>query len=536
MGKENDIVDMRPFINGIKKLWYLYLIAFVVFMGLAIAYDCLRMQQYKIYSTMLIEQNADDNPSAAKSMGGGLASLMRSFSVGGFGSSSVDNEMLIVESYSLMREMVQRLGLNRTYIEKKDGQKKLLYKNSPVIVAAPDALFDTLQTALKIKIRLNGGKADVKVQTGFFGTTIAEVSGKELPVSITTPYGSFQLLKTKYYNPSDERNILATVSSNDGMADYFMKQVKVDYASKKSDGIGFELTDPSKERGCDVLNMMMTLYNDRKKARKDEKAEEEIRFVNDRIASLSGELSDAEKKVEQFKTSNNIVDVQSQASMLVGVDQEMQRTLLTMNTQVMMYDMVLKFLNDAKNRYSMLPITEAAGGATEMLSQYNALIMQKMTLDRSARGDNAAQRALTERIDAMRSIVKENVKRLKDNTLLSISNLSGANGRNKGILSQMPRYEREYYDLMRNKELKNDLYVFLLEKRENSMMKLYSNISLPGYVIDKAYADIKPLSNKTYIAIVVAIALTILLPSTCIIMIIMKKRRNRSKKMEETEE
>ena len=125
---ENDKIDLRKYINAVKRKWYWGVAVFVLVMGMAITYCVVKMPQYMSYSMMLIEADSDDG---AKSMGGMLG-LMKSFSIGGFGSASIDNELLILQSHAVKKEMINRLGLNRIYVERNGLQKTLLYKNSPV--------------------------------------------------------------------------------------------------------------------------------------------------------------------------------------------------------------------------------------------------------------------------------------------------------------------------------------------------------------------------------------------------------------------
>ena len=122
---ENDTIDLRKYIKAVKKGWILGLISFLVIFGLAIVYCVIKMPQYESYAMMLIEDDSDKSPRA---MGGGMAGLVRTFSIGGFGSSSIDNELVIVKSNAVKKAVSSRLGLNRTYVEKK-GLKNSLQTN-----------------------------------------------------------------------------------------------------------------------------------------------------------------------------------------------------------------------------------------------------------------------------------------------------------------------------------------------------------------------------------------------------------------------
>ena len=133
---EKDSLDLRRHIRAIKqgKWWFLGSILF--FGTLAIFYYAKHMPQYVINSSMLLEDESDGGGSLKKA--GGMAQMMRTFSVGGFGSASIDNEIEIVKSHDVMMRTVKTLGLNRTYLEKDGLKKEILYKTSPVMLEAPD--------------------------------------------------------------------------------------------------------------------------------------------------------------------------------------------------------------------------------------------------------------------------------------------------------------------------------------------------------------------------------------------------------------
>lgn len=494
---ENDKIDLRKYINAVKRKWYWGVAVFVLVMGMAITYCVVKMPQYMSYSMMLIEADSDDG---AKSMGGMLG-LMKSFSIGGFGSASIDNELLILQSHAVKKEMINRLGLNRVYVERNGLQKTLLYKNSPVLLEAPSELFDTLQYGFKVRVKLKKGVADIKATKGLFGTVIASKQGATLPCTLNTPYGDFQVLKTSEYNAEDERTIDVVVQGNDMAVDGFGKKVlEIAYANKKSDGIVLEILDPSKERGRDILNTLMSLYNERRRDRRNERAIADAQFLEERIASLGAELAESEKEIEKFKKDANIISVEPEATLLFTQDVETDNMLLALQVEEMTLNSMLEQLNDPQKRYSLIPMSESLGdaNAAAVIENYNDLLLSRMAMKSSAKEGNIALKQLTEQIDAVRESAIENVKRLQNQWEIKYNRFKKESGKYKNRIGSLPQYERELVDLTRDRELKNTLYMFLLEKRESALLKQNNSQEL-GFVFEPAYSAIKSSKTKLYL-------------------------------------
>lgn len=492
---ENDKIDLRKYISAVKRGWIWGLISFLIIFGLAITYSVIKMPQYDSYAMMLIE----DEPSSSKS-GGAMAGLMRTFSIGGFGSSSIDNELIIVKSNAVKKAVASRLGLNRTYVEKKGLKKEFLYKNSPIIVEAPSQLFDTLQSSFKMRLEMKGDKVDITASKGILSRTLASKKDAELPCSFETPYGVFQLVKTEFYKSGEERTIDVMISGDDIVAAGLDDDVlTVDYRNKKADIVELKILDVSKERGRDILNAFMSLYNEKRKGRRNETATAEVEFLDERIAQMGNQLAVAEGKVVSFKSNNNFVDIGAEASLLIHQDKKTDEEIIAMNIQRSMLKDILEQLKNPEKNYSLIPMAETLGdgGAASVISNYNALVLRRLEMTRSAKSDNVVLKSITDQIDALRETAIENVNRTLDNLQIKYSTINKENSKYKGRLNTLPKYEQEYIDLMRDKELKNALYMFLLEKRENAMLKLNNTQEL-GYIFEPAYSAIKSNNKGIY--------------------------------------
>ncbi|MGN0213341.1 MAG: GumC family protein [Muribaculaceae bacterium] len=519
--EEKDTINLRKYIAAAKRGWYWYAASLVLFLSLAIFYHFNRMDQYMTHAEILIEDDEDSGSAASKSAGG-MASLMRTFSIGGVGAASVDNELLIFQSHNILVRLVQELNLNFTYIEK-DGFKKMnLYTETPVLLTAKREMLDTLSIGMLFDVELHpNGKADVEVKKGFFKKVIAQSKGITLPATIQTPYGDFQLLKSKHYNVTDDRHIRINACGTELAAYGFIDLLDIDYSSKKGDGIYLELKATNKQQGKDMLNGMMNIYNEIRLKRKNDQAEQKLAFYDKMIEDITSSLSQSEQKMQDFQTQNNVIMPETEASYFFGTDKESEKEIIKLNDQITAYNVILSMLNDPAKKYELLP-TGGDETATPTINRYNDLILHKRYLERSATPDNINLRQTLEQIETMRSLVSENIALVKRNTEKTIQSLSGIKSSSKARLSKAPSYQREYVNLYRDKELKNDLYVFLLERRYNSAMTLSSNFPR-GFIIDPAYCDIKPLLKKSLIAGAACLFLGLLLPTVLVCILANRK-------------
>lgn len=521
--EENDSIDLRKYISAMRRHKYWYLIAFVVMMALGITYHFIHMDAYYTYATVLIEDDNGESGSAPK-ISGGLASMMRTFSIGGMGNSSVDNELLIFQSHDVQMKVVKRLNINRTYIERRNLKKYNLYDETPVLVSCADSLLDTISTGLRMTVDIKkSGKVDIElIEPGFFGlgnTTLCTKKDVVLPTELNTIYGKFQVYKSKHFTTGEERTIRVNLSNTHSMANAIHELIYVDYASKKGDGVALSFKTTNKKYGMDILNGIIAIYNEIRMNRKNDRALQSIEFYDKQIADIAQQISDVEARYQDFQTKNNLINPSSEASFLYATDKEAEKTILQQNNLVKAYDLILSVINDENRRYDLLPSTTE----NESVNTYNELILQKQQIEASANGDNPAVRVLKTQIDAMRDVVRESVEISKRNTLNTIAAISSYSGKYRSKLNKVPELQREFINITRDQALMNELYAFLLEKRYSNAMTLSLNFPR-GFVIDPAYCDIKPLKTKSLIALAACFAMSLILPTVVICYLVNRKR------------
>lgn len=506
MNENSQVLDLRRHWRALRRGWWLYLIALVVMLGLATYYALNKQEQYRIQGLVLIEDEKE-SPSGLRAMGG-MAQMMRTFSLGGF-SSSVDNEMTVMASHDVRERVSRALALNRTYVLHTGMlTRRLMYHDSPVKLDAPEEVFDTMSHSLKVNVHLHDGKADLAVRRGRFHAASWKADGVTLPCKIVTPFGEMQLLKTAHYDPTLDIKMDINLACNNELASFLQKQIKISIPSKKSDAIKLAIKD-NRERGIDIINAMVAAYNEKRSERRNERAQAEVDFVNNRLSALQQDLVDVEGRVTRFKQANNVNNPVIEAQGWLKQSAEAQAEAAAAQGELTTYEMILNTLRGAGEN-AMLPAFD--GVKDPSVVQYNELVAKRNTLAQSASAGNAALDALDAQIKPLRESIVKRAEKNIDAARIKLNAIYAQAGRAQGRYNQMPQAEQQYYDLLRDRELKNDLYVFLLEKKENSLLKMNANSS-PAFILDPAYSGIKTDKTKAIIVFGIALLMALLLPT-----------------------
>ena len=287
--------------------------------------------------------------------------------------------------------------------------------------------------------------------------------------------------------------------------------MSVTISSKKANGISLYLEETNVKRGIDVLNKLVDLYNKRCQLEKDETALNTAKFIDERLAIIYNELSTSEADIEQYKKNNNLVDVEVQARQLLTKKESYEGRAIQYETQRELLKMILNFLNDKNNNSSMIPFNPNMGELVDPISEYNKIVVQRINMSASARPDNVMLKELDNQIAS----VRENLITSIGEALKSVeASLAASNKERNSALSNIndvPSMEREYRELFRRQTIKNSLYTFLLEKREENALVLAATTP-KGKIVDNAYSSVKPIEPKTSIVLFTALLFSIVIP------------------------
>ncbi len=519
MINDKDKLDLTKEIAALKKGKKLYIFSFSFAILLSIFYAIFSSPVYHNEAVIMIEK--ESGPSGLQGLMGAQVSNL--FSLSGLGSSTMDDELVILRSHDCYKQAVSNLGTNRMYTERLGLHKASLYGKSPVMVEASKAFFDTLSSSLKVTIELTGkASAKVKVSKGFMGmTTVVETASQPLPFMVQTPHGPLQFLKTDEYTDSQDqvgRKITVQLTRDDYVAESLQRSITLKEVDKKANAveIDFDIQDPA--YGRDMIGSLIASYRLMRRQHKADQSASKIAFLDKRIELLASQLDTTQHNVMEYMQENNIMNVDYQTSMLIRKTEVSRDTIFALKTQQLIYETILKILQDPVNQYQLL----AQDTKSPLINSYNELILQRTEMLQSAKPGNTALNSLEQRISDLRKIVIDQSRQDIEKNKMLINSISQQAGSDAQSLNTMPLHKYEMLNNQRDLSLQNNLLVYLLQERENALLSLNSEEDA-GFVIDQPYTSKKTVKKKMYMITIFLLLLASVCPTVWILYRLPKK-------------
>lgn len=484
--------------------WKYFAISMVCCMMVALVVIRMSKTLYKTEARVMIVDN---------SAGGLGASLMKQFSFGGMlgGGPSVNDEIVRMTSYNLMRGVVKDMNLNEECVVKEGFlKKKTCYDKMPVDISCNKAILDTLRSSFEFRVEVDDSE-NVSVDVRVDGDKLMNIEDARFPVNINTNYGLFTLSKTEDFVDSKELSARIYFTGYDAATERYQGEIGVFIPNKKSDMISLEMINGDFKFSKRVIDKLISAYN--KRCIEDEKAEiaDLLKFVDDRIDSVYKKLNYYEVEIEAYKKANNMTDVVADVTYMMEKRGKVEALLIEAETEVEILKMTKDFISNPENKYSLVPISIGAESAAEAINAYNALVLERMKLESSAKSNNMSLRLLSEQIEAMRNNIVTSVDKAYETALVKYKELKSQNNQQNKLLAKVPTQEREFVILKRNQALQQELYLFMLQQREEMAVNI-ANTTSKGRVLDDAYTLTEPVSMSKRDKLIAFFLLGLILP------------------------
>ncbi len=498
-----------------REILFTYLVYwkwFVICAAVAVAYtafDLAKKNDEYIVSTSILMKSDRNSGSADNLMLEtlGIRSTQR----------NLENETEIMRSKSVTLKVVNDLKIHTTYFIKKGLRLVDIYKNTPIYLDIDTNMVRNVRGEIRIEAVKGTDKNGYDVQVLYRNESQSYRLGNT-PVSVSIGGIDFTLTKRPDY-PVVAEDIVITVVSPDIVANHLSKTLIPSVLSKGSTILTMSLRTYNISKAIDVLEKLVYYYNELSINEKNQALVNTGKFIDERIVAIAKELGDVEREIEAYKKDYRLTDPQSNAGMVLGELKSIEQSVFDMDMQLNLLDYVDEFISDKNNEYSVIPtlgITDAAFNT--MVDKYNQELVSRARMLHSSSVDNPSIAKIDQNIKVLREGVKNGIEATRKVIELEKSRVQKKGAEVDSKMNMAPEIERQMSEIMRQQSIKNELYIFLLQKREENALS--RSLTVPTATIinmpEASGGAVYPQRSKS---LMTALAVGLVIPAVIIFII-----------------
>ncbi len=460
--------------------WPLFVLLIIPCFILAWAYLKVRTPVYEITARMQVkdEKKGVENDQITESI-----SFLSAKSI-------VENEVEVIHSKKFAEEIVRDLSLYAPTYLKTRVKTTSAYLTSPIVIEALDPYAINTKEPKKIAFSYDFNKKAVTIED------------KQYPIDrfVNTAYGTLKFKQNPNFKKSEQGQLSFELVNPKGVASAVYAGMDVSAVGKTSSIVDIKYKDEVPKRGEDIVNLLMEKYKAATLEAKTELAKNTIAFLDTRIARVVEDLNALEGKIQKFRSNKNVVNLTDQSRLYLQNVAMNDQKIADINSQLSVLGQVEQYVTANQNTPGVVPTALGVNDVqlSKMLEKLYETELNYERLKQTTPENNPTMQTLASQIQTLRPAVVENIKNQRINLEATKSNLSLTNNSYNSMLGTVPAKERELVDVSRDQAIKNNLYNFLLQKREQAALS-YSSAVIESQVIDKAQSSVRPVSpNKPF--------------------------------------
>lgn len=505
-------INLREILDKYIHRWKWFAISIFTFLFIGVFVYLNLDRKYSITSSVLLREDKAGGSASSNSPLGSLQELGLLSST-----NNIDNEVAVFSSPNLMRQVVLTLEIQTTYFEKGIFRDTEVYNKCPYYARLENIKADELNGNIEMDIVPNGkdgisikGVYKVLKEEYEFDTEL-----NKLPGFIDMPQNLGKLYITYRPNATEEKKkekYKIYIQNAQRVAYSLAKDIKVSPTTKTSSvlNLGLNVLDVSK--GIDILNVLTKTYNSNNVEDNNEIAINTSRFVDARLTDIAKELGDVESQVVAFKEEQKITDVGTEAKIYLEQTSSIQEKRTSLETQLKTIEMVENFITNRENYYKVIPsLSITDPGLAEMIMAYNTLLLSYERLDKSTSADNPSRIRAQAELDNTRNNILISVANVKKAMLLSKQEIDKQIGQLSARVYSVPTQEKGLLEIMRQQQVKQALYLYLMQVKEETNVTMASTSNKAKVITDPIIPEY-PISPNRNIILLASLLLGLVIP------------------------
>lgn len=518
--QDDEVINIRETVFHYLNYWKVIVLSALICLALASLYLMKTNNQYEIKTSVLIKEDESSNSSVTES------DVLNELGMP-TGKNNIDNDIQVFQSADLVKNTITAVNYSTTYFFKSKLKKVKIYP-SPVKLSISKILLDTISQSLEFQLSktnvgytLAANYANIHYQKSF----------SNFPAQLQFPFGVVTI-ESDGSSVSSKNDLYISVNNTENMAVGISGSIKIVPTTKQSSVLEISITTDNVNQGQEFLKKLVDIYNLQAIQDKNQISYNTALFIESRLKALSVELSSVEKNVEQFKSANKLTNISSQADAYMSQTSDNESKITDVETQLNVIKYVEDFVNDNKNKNHLIPnigITDP--GLSTRINSYNELFLNKERIQKASTITNPTIENLSQQLSNMKIGIKNNIINVKKALIISLRDLNSKNNLTTARIQQIPHIERKFSEINRQEQVKENLYEFLLQKREETDLALAATAPKAKIISNPRVAAL--VAPRRNVILLSALLLGLLIP--IVIIFIREKLQISIKGMEDLE-